>query len=480
VSRSAEAFGVFLSRLGTRYLPFADVASDDLPLGRLVRLGLFQATVGMVLTLLAGTLNRVMIVELGVGAGVVAVMLALPMVFAPFRALVGFRSDQHRSALGWRRVPYLWFGTLLQFGGLAILPFALLLLGGTGVGAGAAVGGTVGAALAFLMVGAGAHTVQTAGLALATDLARPEDRPRVVALLYLLLLAGMLVSALVFSWLLRDYSPQRLVEVVQGAAVVTMGLNIVALWKQEARDRTRVLAQEARVRFSDAWSSFVAGRRAGRLLAAVALGSAGFAMQDVLLEPYGGQVMDMSVGGTSLLTAMTAGGALVAFALSARVLGRGGDACRLAAMGTLAGVFAFAAVILAAPLSSAALLSAGSAGIGFGGGLFTVGTLTAAMDLNRTEMNGLAVGAWGAVQATAAGLAIAAGGIFRDVLLSLSERGLLGVALSGPEAGYIVVYHVEIAILFLAMATLGRLVAPVGVSTATHARTRFGLAELPG
>lgn len=480
MSRSAEAFGVFLSRLGTRYLPFADVASTDLPLSRLVRLGLFQVTVGMVLTLLAGTLNRVMIVELGVGAGVVAVMLALPMVFAPFRALVGFRSDQHRSALGWRRVPYLWFGTLLQFGGLAILPFALLLLGGTGVGPGAAVGGTVGAALAFLMVGAGAHTVQTAGLALATDLARPEDRPRVVALLYLLLLAGMLVSALVFSWLLRDYSPQRLVEVVQGAAVVTMVLNIVALWKQEARDRSRVVVAEARVRFSDAWSSFVAGRRAGRLLAAVALGSAGFAMQDVLLEPYGGEVMNMSVGSTSLLTAMTATGALLAFALSARVLGRGGDPCRLAAMGTLAGVFAFAAVILAAPLSSAVLLSAGSAGIGFGGGLFTVGTLTAAMDLNRTEMNGLAVGAWGAVQATAAGLAIAAGGIFRDILLSLSERGLLGAALSGPEAGYIVVYHVEIAILFLTMATLGRLVAPGGIPAATPARSRFGLAELPG
>jgi MFS transporter, BCD family, chlorophyll transporter len=480
MSRSAEAFGVFLSRLGTRYLPFADVASAELPLVRLVRLGLFQVTVGMVLTLLAGTLNRVMIVELGVGAGIVAVMLALPMVFAPFRALIGFRSDHHRSALGWRRVPYLWFGTLLQFGGLAILPFALLLLGGTGVGPGAEVGGTVGAALAFLMVGAGAHTVQTAGLALATDLAPEEDRPRVVALLYLLLLAGMLVSALCFSWLLRDYSAQRLVEVVQGAAVVTMVLNIVALWKQEARGQVKARTEQAALRFRDAWTSFLAGGRTGRLLAAVALGSAGFAMQDVLLEPYGGEVMAMGVGSTSLLTAMTAGGAIFAFALSARILGRGGDPCRLAAMGTLAGVFSFAAVILAAPLSSAPLLGVGSAGIGFGGGLFTVGTLTAAMELSRSSMNGLAVGAWGAVHATAAGLAIASGGILRDILVSLSARGLLGEALSGPEAGYIVVYHVEIAILFLAMATLGRLVAPIGSSRVIRSQSRFGLAQMPG
>lgn len=190
--------------------------------------------------------------------------------------------------------------------------------------------------------------------------------------------------------------------------------------------------------------------------------------------------MDMAVGSTSLLTALTAAGALTAFALSARVLGRGGDACRLAAMGTLAGVFAFAAVILAAPFSSPVLLGAGSAAIGFGGGLFTVGTLTAAMDLQRTEQNGLAVGAWGAVHATAAGVAVASGGLLRDLLLSLSGRGLLGPALSGPEAGYIVVYHFEIAILFLAMATLGRLVAPAGSASAARSRSRFGLAELPG
>ena len=66
--------------------------------------------------------------------------------------------------LGWRRVPYIWFGTMMQFGGFAILPFALLVL--TGNGHGSAVWGEIGAALAFLLVGAGIHTTQTAGLAL--------------------------------------------------------------------------------------------------------------------------------------------------------------------------------------------------------------------------------------------------------------------------------------------------------------------------
>ncbi|MEM9784382.1 MAG: PucC family protein, partial [Pseudomonadota bacterium] len=121
-----------LLRLGPRYLPFADVASETMPLGRLMRLSLFQVTVGMALVLLVGTLNRVMIVELAVPASLVAIMIALPMVAAPFRALIGFRSDTHVSALGWRRVPFIWKGTLLQFGGFAIMPFALLVLSGYG------------------------------------------------------------------------------------------------------------------------------------------------------------------------------------------------------------------------------------------------------------------------------------------------------------------------------------------------------------
>ncbi len=107
--------------LGPRFLPFADAATPELPLSRLLRLSLFQVSVGMALVLLVGTLNRVMIVELKVPASLVSIMIALPLVFAPLRALIGFRSDTHRSALGWRRVPFIWMGTLIQFGGLSVV-----------------------------------------------------------------------------------------------------------------------------------------------------------------------------------------------------------------------------------------------------------------------------------------------------------------------------------------------------------------------
>ena len=177
---------------GVRLLPFTDAVSEDLPLSRLLRLSLFQVSVGMALVLLVGTLNRVMIVELGVPTSLVAVMVGLPLLFAPFRALVGFRSDHHRSQLGWRRVPYIWMGTLLQFGGFAIMPFALLVLAGWGQSQQApAWVGHFATAVAFLLVGAGLHTTQTAGLALATDLTTPDKQANVVGFMYVMMLVGM-------------------------------------------------------------------------------------------------------------------------------------------------------------------------------------------------------------------------------------------------------------------------------------------------
>ena len=96
MNRASAAMIRGLMRFSPGLLPFADAATAELPMGRLLRLSLFQVTVGMAAVLLIGTLNRVMIVELNVPSWIVAIMLALPLLFAPFRALVGFRSDNHR------------------------------------------------------------------------------------------------------------------------------------------------------------------------------------------------------------------------------------------------------------------------------------------------------------------------------------------------------------------------------------------------
>jgi BCD family chlorophyll transporter-like MFS transporter len=465
-----------LTRVSTRYMPFADAVSADLPLGRLLRLSLFQVSVGMASVLLVGTLNRVMILELGVPAWLVAAMVALPFLFAPFRALVGFRSDTHKSAFGWRRVPYIWTGTMLQFGGLAIMPFALLVLSGDGEGP--AIYGHIGAALAFLLVGAGLHTTQTAGLALATDLATPATRARVVALMYVVLLLGMIGSGFAFSVLLADFSALKLIQVVQGAAVVTFALNVIALWKQEARRSAPPREPDAPTHFIEAWARFAGNGAVRRFLVAVGLGTAAFNMQDIILEPYGGEVLRLSVGETTMLTALLAGGALIAFALAARALAHEVDPYRLAALGVLAGLVGFPLVIFAGPFDSAMMFRIGVSLIGFGGGLFAVSTLTAAMGLETGANVGLAIGAWGAVQATMAGGSIAAGGLLRDLMASVAASGSLGPAFLQPAVPYSFVYHLEVLLLFVTLVALGPLVRSAPAHSSPRP-VRIGLAELP-
>ncbi len=441
-----------ISRIGPRYLPFADVATDEVPLSRLLRLSLFQVSVGMALVLLIGTLNRVMIVELNVPASLVAVMIALPIVFAPFRALIGFRSDIYASALGLRRIPFIFKGTMLQFGGFAIMPFALLVLSGYGEAHDAPVWvGQGSAALAFLLVGAGIHIVQTVGLALATDLVRTEDQPKVVGLMYVMLLLGMIGSAIVFGLLLETYTPGRLIQVVQGAAVVTIVLNGVALWKQESRDRVRGRASLAAEKplFAESWSTLMREIGAMRLLVVIGLGTFGFGMADVLLEPYGGQVLGLSVAQTTKLTAVFAGGCLIGFAVALRMFRRGARPLAVAWWGALVGVPGFAAIILSSQVHSPGLFVAGTLATGFGAGLFGHGTLTATMRAAPREQVGLALGAWGAVQATAAGLGIAAGGVIRDVIIGVQSSGLLH-----PEAPYLPVFGLEILFLCLALVVI--------------------------
>jgi len=430
--------------MGSRFLPFADAATPELPLGRLLRLSLFQVSVGMVLVLIMGTLNRVMIVELNVPTTLVALMIALPLTLAPLRAIIGFRSDQHRSALGWRRVPFLYRGTLMQFGGLAIMPLALIVLAGVGNAATAPAWlGLAAATLAFLLVGLGLHTVQTAGLALATDLASAESRPKVVGLMYVSLLVGMIVSALIFGAALEDFTPGRLVQVIQAAAVATVVLNGIAIWKQEPRSSTRrrdvAVSQPS---FRDAWDRLITRPGVRLQLATTAVGTMAFGMADVLLEPYGGLVLGLAVASTTKLTAVVALGSLVGFALASRILSRGVDPFRLACAGAAVGVPAFLAVALAGPLGAISLFVVGVLLIGFGGGLFGHGTLTATMNSAPQDEAGLALGAWGAAQATAAGVAIGLGGLLRDTL------DLAGFGVAG---GYQAVFALEAFLLLAAL-----------------------------
>jgi len=283
---------------------------------------------------------------------------------------------------------------------------------------------------------------------LATDLAPVESQPKVVGLMCVMQLVGMMISALIFGALLTDYSPGRLIQVIQASAVITLVLNITALWKQESRDR-RHTATETPTTFQSAWATFSHSGQALRRLVAVGCGTMAFNMEEVLLEPFGGEVLQLSVGTTTALTATLAMGGLSGFAIASYVLGRGHDPFRMATLGAMVGIPAFLAVIVSATEQSTVMFVLGTGLIGLGSGLFGHGTLTATMNAAPPDQTGLALGAWGAVQATAAGLAIALGGVIRDAVASHSS----------PVMGYTSVYALEVLLLIatiVAMAPLLR------------------------
>ncbi|MEM1103485.1 MAG: BCD family MFS transporter [Pseudomonadota bacterium] len=474
----SPAEGDVVLRVPSVLVPTAEPHEGALPVRRLLRLSLFQVSVGAALALTAGALNRVLIVEIGAPAALVSVMLALPILFAPLRALIGHKSDEHKSPLGWRRTPYIWIGTILLFGGLSIMPFALIVFSGD-QGAPVAVGRAA-VGLAFLLIGAGGHLTQTAGLALACDITAESQRPRAVAMMYVTLLLGMFASSLIYGALLIDFSPVRLIQVIQGVAGAALLFNLIALWKQETwdRDRARAATTEPSVPFREAWRAFAARPGAKRYLTAVGLGTAAFGMQDILLEPYGGEVLGLSVAATTFLTAIFTAGALAAFALAARLLTKGWDPYRLAAYGALLGLPGFAFVALAAPLEAPLLLRTGAFTLGLGNGVFAVATLTAIMGFDQGERNGLALGAWGAVQATTAGVAMAVSGPLRDGLAAVAASGWMGPGLAPAAAGYLGVFHLEIFLILAALAAIGPLARSTDARRAPLS-SDFGLHDAP-
>ena len=467
-------------KISKNILPFSDAGSTNFSLFQLLRLSLFQISVGMATVMLAGTLNRVMIVELLVPASLVAVMIAIPVLIAPLRTFYGHKSDNYKSFIGWKRIPYMWFGSLFQFGGLAIMPFAIIILSGDQT-VGPSWAGEVLVAIAFLFTGIGMHITQTVGLALAADRATKENRPRVVALLYFMFLFGMGISAVVIGILLADFSKLRLIQVVQGSAVLTLILNLVAVWRQEQIIINQQKNDKSE-KFFLSWKKFISDRKTNSLIWVVFWGTLAFSMQDVLLEPYGGQILGLSVSETTNLTGVWALGALLGLALAANNSKKTVSSVSNAMTALLIGIVGFSAIIFSSPMQFPFLYFLGTLFIGFGTGLFSVSLLIIAMALSsKTNLgSGFILGSWGAAQAIGAGLGIAVGGILRDVVNKIALSGYLGSTFENNSIGYIFVYHLEILFIFITLIALGMLSQEINKrKIKDHGQKSFGLTEIP-
>jgi MFS transporter, BCD family, chlorophyll transporter len=99
------------------------------------------------------------------------------------------------------------------------------------------------------------------------------------------------------------------------------------------------------------------------------------------------------------------------------------------------------------------------------------------MGLAADGHSGFALGAWGAVQATATGLATLFGGTLRDLFGSVAGHLALGAAANSPAAGYDFGYMLEIVLLVAALPAI----LPLALKPMTGGLKpgRIGLDQMP-
>lgn len=412
-----------------------------------LRLGLIQFGIGLCLAPISGTLNRVLITDLRIPAVAVGLLIALHYFVSPVRAMIGYRSDKDRSMGKWR-TPYVVLGVMLTFGGLSCAPFALILLGGNGqIPFWLAM---VICALIFLAYGAGVNILETVYLALVSDITPPKSRGKVISVLWVMLVLGTVVSAVIVSQLLIEYSHQRLIQVMQGAAVAFIILTVIALWRQERLrpDGTIESTLEAvRVRYT-LWQSvkMLANHKVLQgLFLIIFVATMAFAVHDVLLEPYGGQVLGMTVSETMQLTILWGLTTIAGVSLAGWLLWRKLAPALIITLGCAVGLGGFGLISYASQLEHVALFQVGVAMISIGRGLFLVASVILVMSLTDISHAGLFIGIWGIVQAMAQGIGVIGGGLLRD--LAQNQTG--SVAL-----GYTTVYTTSLALLLLVILLL--------------------------
>lgn len=436
---------------------------------RLLRLSLFQLGLGFSVVVFTGALNRVLIAEEGIPAGIVGWLLSLGLFVAPVRALMGFRSDKEKKTFGYRRLPYAWFGVMFIFCALSAAPFSLLLLSkasqlNSNVPFSVAI---FFCTLIFLLYAVGTHIGQTGYLALVTDLTPRHERSRAVVFLWVALIVGQIISSLVIGFFLQDFTPMKLIQVMQSGSVIFVVLGVVAIWKQ---DKPVELEEDTDDFSSKIWT-VLATNKMKLFFAIVFFGTLGLTAQDILLEPYGGQVLGMSVTETTRLTAVWGIGMLIAMLIAWQVIPRLNSPLPVALVGCLVGLVGFGLITSASMSKSVAMFAGGAGVIGLASGMFLIATLSLIVHLADLKTAGMYVGMWGLVQTSAAGLGALVGSTMRDVVSR---------ATGNLAQGYTTVYLAEMALIGVAVVLL--IVMPrEAFVTRTKGTSAFAsLTDVPG
>lgn len=404
-----------------------------------IRLGFLHVAIAMTFVLINSVLNRIMIHDLGILASIVAVLVVLPYILSPAQVWIGQYSDTH-PIFGYRRTPYIALGTLLALTGATLAPHAALALAHDPM---------IGVPLALLlfgMWGVGYNLAVVAYLSLASDMSTEQQRSRTVAIMWFMMIASVIVTAIVVGRALEPYSEERLFTVFLETGGVALVLALVGLIGLEPRRTERV--KQSRAGQVAAIRAVLDNPQARIFFVYLIMMLAAILGQDILLEPFGATAFGMNVRETTQLTAMWGGATLTALLLYGAVLSRWISKKRGAMIGGSIAATGFLLIALSGMISIEALFIPGILLLGFGTGIATTTNLALMLDMTTTEQVGLFIGAWGVADALARGVGTLLGGVMRDVISHMS-----GSAVSG----YVSVFLIEALLLGISLVLLQRI-----------------------
>jgi BCD family chlorophyll transporter-like MFS transporter len=417
-------------------------AERRLTWGQMARLGVVQAAIGAVVVLMTSTMNRVMIVELGLSASIPGLLVALHFgVQLALRPRMGFGSD-----VGGRRTPWiLWGMGVLAVGGIGAALSVRLMRDDPTLG-------VLGAAVAFVVLGAGVSAAGTPLLALGAERSGPRQRAATAAVMWILMIVGFAVTAGTAGRLLDPFSYDRLVSVTAAvcaiaAVVAALAIRGIEGGRPGTVPFTTPVPESEERRFALALRS-VWGEQSARTFALfVFVAMLAYSAQDLILEPFGGVAFGLTPGQTTQLSGTQHGGVLLGMILTAVVGSRVGALRTWATLGCAASAASFA-LLAATPLgATVTTFKAVVFTLGFSNGVFAIGAIGSMMANTGGETGGragLRLGVYGAAQAVAYAIGGFAGAAALDV-----ARALAG----SPVSAYAAVFLGE-GVLFAAAAVL--------------------------
>jgi BCD family chlorophyll transporter-like MFS transporter len=423
---------------------------------RLLRLGLFQLAAGSTSVIFLGVVNRVMRVELGLDVFLVSLLVGGGhylggLITIPF----GHYSDTHPVG-GYRRSLYALVGALAAAACLAAAPAVVFWI--------AEHQGLLGYGLGFLfffLEGLVTAMAGTAYLALIADLTTEKQRGPATGVVWTLLMVGIIVTGIGVGVILNPYSATAFITLALVGAALAGVLTVVALARQEPRLEQVPAALPPRLSLGASVRLLLRSRQARWFGAFLLLSLFSFFMQDVILEPFGGEVFHLDAAQTARFNAYLGTGVILGMLLGGlRLIPRFGKP-RITALGCWLMAVAFALLAASGLTQQARLLPLAITLLGFSSGLFTVGGVAMMMDLTAAQHTGLFAGAWTLVRSVATGPASVTGGALVSLIHSL-----------GATAGqaYAVVFALEGLGVLIALLLLAR----VGVQRFQREVSSFG------